>query len=298
MKIKATTTGVLMMLCVYSVAFSQELPNSPALPQISYQLQGEQLTASAEKLLYKSTPQGDLYFYLLRPQTKRKKALPAIIYFCGGGWVQQSVAAQIPTAAWFRDHGIIAIGAEYRVKSVHGTTPLECIKDAKSAVRYVRLNAKRLGIDPNKIILAGGSAGAHIAICTQIDGGDEPGEDLSVSTKPNALVLHNPVLGEGFGSDFFNLHPEFSPIVQVKNGWPPTVLSCGTADKTTPYEYAQKFEGLMKTADNTCELITVKDADHGCDWPVSNPNFLPVLTEMTKFLQKEKFLPKGKIKAG
>jgi hypothetical protein len=50
----------------------------------------------------------------------------------------------------------------------------------------------------------------------------------------------------------------------------------------------------MVSAGNTCKLITVKDADHGCDWPVSNPNFLPVLKEMTMFLQKEKFLPKSK----
>lgn len=252
--------------------------------------------ASSEKILYKTTPQRKLYFYILRPEAKRKKASSAIIYFSGGGWIQQSVAAQIPTAAWFRDQGIIAICAEYRVKNADGTTPLECIKDAKSAVRYVRANAKRLGVDASKIIVAGGSAGAHIALCTQMDDGDEAGEDRSISSKPNALVLHNPVLGEGYGKDFFTLHPEFSPLLQAKNTWPPMVLSCGTADKTTPYIYAQQFERLMISVGNTCKLITVKDADHGCDWPVSNPNFLPVITEMTKFLKKEKFLPNSKIR--
>ena len=107
--------------------------------------------------------------------------------------MQGSVAGQIPNAAWFRDQGIIGICADYRVKNRDGTTPLECIKDAKSAVRYIRINATVLGIDPNKIIVAGGSAGGHIAACTQIEGGDELGEDLAISSKPNALVLHNPV---------------------------------------------------------------------------------------------------------
>jgi xylan 1,4-beta-xylosidase len=176
------------------------------------------------------------------------------------------------------------------VKSRHGTTPLECISDAKSAVRYVRAHASELGIDPGKIIVAGGSAGGHIAACTAVDGGDEPGEDLTISSKANALVLHNPVLGEGFGMDFFSEHPEFSPILHIRKGMPPTIISCGTADKTTPFAVAQRFTKLMKESGNTCELIPVKDADHSCDWPVTNPNFLPTLTRMTRFLQEQKFI--------
>ena len=269
---------------------------SDELPTISYKMSGDSLVANAEKYLYKTISQINLNLYLLRPQLKIKKLLPAIIYFSGGGWLQESVVAQIPNAAWFRDQGIIGICASYRVKSKDGTTPLECIKDAKSAVRYVRTNAIKLGIDPNKIIVAGGSAGGHIAACTQIEGGDEPDENLSVSSKPNALVLHNPVLGEGFGDWFFKHHPQYSPIAQVKKGWPPTILSCGTDDEITPIVFAEKFTKQMQSAGNICELIKLKDADHSGDWPVSNPNFLPTLTKMTMFLQKWGFILNGKIK--
>ncbi|MDP3432743.1 MAG: alpha/beta hydrolase [Bacteroidota bacterium] len=164
------------------------------------------------------------------------------------------------------------------------------MQDAKSAIRYVRAHAKELGIDPNHIIAAGGSAGGHIAACTAIDGGDADSENLKISSKPNALVLHNPVLGEGFGKEFFDVHPEFSPILNVKKGWPPTILSNGTKDKTTPIEFAEKFTRLMNEAGNTCELIRVKDADHSCDWPVSNPNFLPTLQRMTDFLFEQKLI--------
>jgi len=261
------------------------------LPAVTYTLEGTQLMALSEKYLYKKTPQENMYLYLLRPAGKHTTPLPAIIYFTGGGWVNGAVKDQVANAAWFRDQGIIGIDADYRVKNRHGTTPLECIRDAKSAVRFVRAHAKELGIDPNKIIVAGGSAGGHIAACTVIDGGDEPGENLSVSSKANALVLHNPVLGEGFGVDFFNAHPEFSPMLQVKKGWPPTILSCGTKDATTPFIAAEKFTGLMKAAGNNCELIPVKDAEHSCDWPVSNPNFLPTLTRMTGFLKEQHFIP-------
>jgi acetyl esterase len=264
------------------------------IPKVSYTLPGKELMSLSEKILYKKTPQEDMNLYLLRPEGKSRKALPAIIYFTGGGWVNGSVDSQIANAAWFRDHGIIGITADYRVKSRHGTSPVECIRDTKSAVRYVRAHSKELGIDPGKIIVAGGSAGGHIAACTSISGGDEPGEDLTISSKGNALVLHNPVLGEGFGEAFFTEHPEFSPILHISKGWPPTIISCGTVDKTTPFEVAEKFTRLMIEAGNTCELIPVKDADHSCDWPVSNPNFLPTLQRMTQFLVEQKFIPKQK----
>jgi acetyl esterase len=256
----------------------------------SYKLPGKKLVSLAEKVLYKKTPQCDLYMYLLRPNTANKKPLPAIVYFSGGGWINGSVESQIANPAWFRDHGIIGIQADYRIKSKHGTTPMECIEDAKSAVRYIRAHAKQMGIDPNNIIVAGGSAGGHIAACTFIDGGDAVGENVKISSKPNALVLHNPVLGEGFGKQFFATHPEFSPILHIKKGWPPTILSNGTKDDTTPIETAQKFTKLMTEAGNICELIPVKDANHSCDWPVSNPNFLPTLQRMTDFLKEQKLI--------
>jgi len=301
--LKMKNIFVLLILLVSGISFgsdfiskssNQTQPQLTKIQKLSYTLPGKELMSLSEKILYKKTPQEDMYFYLLRPEGKTKKALPAIIYFTGGGWVNGSVDSQIANAAWFRDHGIIGITADYRVKSRHGTSPVECIRDAKSAVRYIRAHAKELGIDPNKIIVAGGSAGGHIAACTAIDGGNEPGEDLTISSRGNALVLHNPVLGEGFGREFFNEHPEFSPILQINKGWPPTIISCGTADKTTPFAVAQKFTGLMIEAGNTCELIPVKDADHSCDWPVSNPNFLPTLQRMTQFLVEQKFIPKRK----
>lgn len=259
--------------------------------EVSYMLPGKQLMELAEKVLYKETPQEDLYLYLLHPLSKSQESLPAIVYFTGGGWVAGTPEGQIPNAAWFRDQGIIGIAADYRVKTRHGTTPVECVRDGKSAIRFVREHAAELGIDPDRIIAAGGSAGGHVTACTAIEGGDEANENLLVSSKPNALVLHNPVLGEGFGPDFFAEHPEYSPILQLKKGWPPTILSNGTKDGTTPYQVAVKFTRLMNEAGNACELISVKEADHSCDWPVSNPNFLPTMQRMLAFLYEQKIIP-------
>jgi len=287
-----------LVLALYLVngTFAQNQKDSVATlvnVKESYKLTGLNLKNLAEKILYKKTPQQDMYLYLLRPLNSSKKALPVIIYFGGGGWECGGVEYQLPSSAWFRDQGILSITADYRVRKRHGTTPLECVEDAKSAVRYIRSHAKDLGINPNKIIVAGGSAGGHLALCTLIEGGDAPDENLKISTKPNALVLHNPVLGIGFRPDFFAEHPEFSPILNIKKGWPPTIISNGTQDKTTPYSGAVNFTKKMNELGNECELITVKDADHSCDWPVSNPNFLPTFTSMTQFLIKHHFIKKN-----
>ena len=69
-------------------------------------------------------------------------------------------------ASLFADAGMIAITADYRVKSRHGVQVVECVKDAKAAIAWVRENAARLGVDPNKIAASGGSAGGHLAAAT------------------------------------------------------------------------------------------------------------------------------------
>ncbi|MBN86612.1 MAG: hypothetical protein CL885_03730, partial [Dehalococcoidia bacterium] len=70
-----------------------------------------------------------------------------------------------------------------------------CIEDGKSAIRWVREHASELGIDPNRLAAGGGSAGGHVAATTGVlKGLDNPAEDASVSSRPRALVLFNPVI--------------------------------------------------------------------------------------------------------
>lgn len=263
----------------------------PEKNSTSYRLDDKILLKSAEKILYKKTSQEDLYLYLLRPSQKTTRPLPAIVYFTGGGWEQGEPTGMIANAAWFRDVGFIGIAADYRVRSRHGTTPLECVKDAKSAVRFVRANAEKLGVDPNAIVAAGGSAGGHLAAACVLEGHDESDENLKISSRPNAIVMHNPVLGKGFGEWFFKEHPECSPLNGVRKGWPPTVLSCGTKDNTTPHAVAVEFTEKMNASGNRCELITVDGAEHSCDWPVTNPAFVPTMMRMTEFLVQQGFNP-------
>ena len=252
------------------------------------------LLAASEKILYKKTPQEDLYGYLLRPAGSSQKALPAILYFSGGGWNANNVTWVIQECAWFRDHGIIAIACDYRVAGRHGTDIPAAVADSKSAVRYVRAHAKELGVDPERIIVAGGSAGGHIAACTAMPGHDEPGEDPSFSSRANALVLGNPVVGKGFNEGFFDQNPTMSPLELAKQkGWPPTILINGTADTITPQAGAELFVQRMKEAGNICELISIVGGGHGATWPTSSAHFEPAFTRVVSFLREHGFVSKG-----
>src|SRR5439155_382516 len=125
-------------------------------------------------------------------------------------------------------------------------TVFDCVKDARSAVRYVRAHAGELGIDPQNIIVSGGSAGGHLAVATAIFSGvDEVGEDTSVSPVPNALVLLFPVIDtskEGYGNAKIGERwKELSPAHNVRSGLPPTIIFHGTGDTTCPFKGAQMF---------------------------------------------------------
>ena len=149
------------------------------------------------------------------------------------------------------------------------TTPFECVEDGKSAIRWVRSHAKELGIAPDQIVAAGGSAGGHVAACTGIiQGYDNKNEDLNVSSVPNAMVLLNPVLDttkQGFGSKKFtpDQQTELSPNHHIREGIVPTIVFHGTADKTVPFENAERFFKLMNEAGNTCELVSAEAKGHG-----------------------------------
>jgi acetyl esterase len=194
---------------------------------------------------------------------------PAIVYFFGGGWMGGSPTQFYQQAKVMAEQGMVAFSADYRVKSRNNTTPFECVKDGKSAIRWVREHAAELGVDPDRIVAAGGSAGGHVAVCTGvIEGCEEAGEKASISSIPNAMILFNPVLDttdKGYGAKSFKpeQQTDLSPCHHVRKGIVPTMVFHGTADKTVPFENAERFTKLMKEAGNECVLIPFEGKDHG-----------------------------------
>ena len=223
-------------------------------------------------VVYKTIGEVELKLHIFEPSRPDAKELsPAIVFFFGGGWVGGTPKQFYHQCEHFASRGMVAISAEYRVKNRHGTTPFECVADGKSAIRWVRANAGRFGVNPNKIVAGGGSAGGHVAACTGvIEGLDEKHEDPNISSKPNALVLFNPAvdlvgLSKKGRSDrgFGNRVKELSPLQHVKKGVPPCIIFHGTADRTVPFESVERFCAAMKKASNVCRLVPFEGKGHG-----------------------------------
>ena len=203
---------------------------------------------------------------------------PAIVFFFGGGWTGGSPKQFESQCRYFASRGMIAMAADYRVKSRQDVKPVACVADAKSAVRWIRANAAKLGIDPQRLAAGGGSAGGHLAAAVAtLPGLDDPSDDKSISCVPNALVLFNPALVlapiegaelKGFESkttaERFGCEPtEISPVHHVKAGLPPTIIFHGKADSTVLYSSAELFTARMTKAGNRCELAGADGQGHG-----------------------------------
>jgi acetyl esterase len=219
---------------------------------------------------YKTVNGIELKLHTFQPADfKASDRRPAIVFFFGGGWTSGTPNQFFQQARTMANQGMVAFSADYRVKSKHQTTPFECVKDAKSAIRYVREHAAELGVNPDRIVASGGSAGGHMAACTGIiSGNEEAGENTKISSAPNAMILFNPVLDttdKGYGVKNFTPGQQtvLSPCHHVRKGIVRTIVFHGTADKTVPFENAERFTKLMKDAGNDCVLVPFPDKDHG-----------------------------------
>jgi acetyl esterase/lipase len=220
-------------------------------------------------VLYKTVGQRTLRAHVFLPEGHAPSdRRPALVFIHGGGWSGGEPRRFYPFADYFVRRGMVAVAIEYRLISEPGITPWECVKDGRSAIRWVGQHAGELGIDPQRIVVSGGSAGGHVAAGTALfDQVNEPGEDTKVPCRPAALVLYFPVIDTspaGYGNRVLGPRwRELSPVDQVRPGVPPTLILHGTADTVTPYAGAVAFRDAMRRAGNECELVAHEGGKHG-----------------------------------
>lgn len=186
------------------------------------------------------------------------KAFPTFVVFHGGSWRTGDPSWHYPDCEYWRARGMIAISVEYRLKDRDQVeVPLTCVQDAKSAIRYLRKNANSLKIDPQKIVVAGGSAGGQLAAATAMltsQATDDVQDDLSVSCKPNAVVLYNP---------YFRCAAELSPPQHIVQGLPPCITFLGDQDPAISVDSLRSFHDALVQAGNTSEYYVGKGGKHG-----------------------------------
>ena len=248
-----------------------------------------------EQKTYKKVGDVELKLHIFNPEGhKASDKKPAIVFCFGGGWNGGSPSQFYPQCEHLAKRGMVAISAEYRVKSRNGTTPIECVKDGNSAVRWVRAHAAELGIDPKKLAAGGGSAGGHVAAATGTTKGIiEKGEDVSISSKPDALVLFNPVYDngpKGYGHSRVKKYwKQISPMHNLDKTTPPTIVFLGTKDSLIPVATAEKYRDLMADAGVKSELFLYEGQPHGF---FNKAKYDETVKEMDRFLVSLGFLAK------
>ena len=239
-------------------------------------------------------------------QTIEKKNNTAIVFFHGGGWAYGTPSEFFTTCERYANMGIMAFSVDYRLSIDNGIipsktiTPIQCVMDAKSAMRWVRENAERLHIDKNKIVASGQSAGGHLALCTaMIDDYNEKTDNLKISCLPNAIMLfsacNNAVEGwcDHLLGDQRTKIWSISPFHNVKKGMPPMIEFHGIDDEQVPKWTVQYFQSEMEKQGNYFEQHMFAGRKHYLG--DGNPKYsryydYDILKIAYEFLRKFKFL--------
>jgi acetyl esterase/lipase len=218
---------------------------------------------------YKSVGDKPLHLHVFHPAGSTPDApRPAIVFFYGGGWSRGTPIQFYPEARHFARRGYVAITVDYRVAATHaGATPFDALADAKSAIRFVRAHAAELGIDPQRVIGAGASAGGHLAAAALSPAFDDPSDDTSVSAQPDALILWYPVIDNGptgYGAERIgDRYPDFSPFHLVERfPPPPTLVFLGTKDVHLSVARAQEYQQRVRQTGARCELELFENSPH------------------------------------
>ena len=254
------------------------------------------LPTPTEKKIYKEVGDTKLEIWIWKPTGwTASDQRSAIVFYHGGGWRNGSPTAFARQSAKLAERGMVAFSVQYRLTSQSGVAVADCVKDAKSAFRWVRTHAAELGIDPEKIAAGGGSAGGHLAAAlATLDALNDEHDDLKVSTQPAALVLFNPalrlnsareqeVVASGAPS-----RADISPYEHVKRGHPPTIIFHGEDDTTVPIQSARDYAAKVEKLGGSCTVLGFAGQKHG--FFNGEPFVWDTLKQADAFLQKQRLL--------
>ncbi len=204
-----------------------------------------------------------------------------VLFMVSGGW-RSHWAPPEQIMGMFRP----LLDDGYTVFAVrHGSAPRykvpEAVADVRRSVRFVRLNAKRLGVDPDRLGVVGGSAGGHLSLMlgTTSDEGNKEAKDpvLRVSNRVAAVVAYFPPtdLREWVRNDTkirrdypaLQFEPDkaddCSPLLHVTSDDPPMLMVHGDKDTLVVLEHSTNLLAKCKEKDVTAELVVIEGAGHG-----------------------------------
>jgi acetyl esterase/lipase len=205
------------------------------------------------------------------------------------------------------DHGYLGMSINYKLsrKEARVAWP-QCVYDAKTAVRWLRKNATRLNIDPERIGVFGCSAGGNLAgmlALTRPEDKLEPtGPDSEISTKVACAIdfygavdlinYHDMKMFDKTRAEAPELYKAASPLTYVHKDGAPMMIVHGTADETVPLSQSETLVKALKEAGAAPEFIVIPDAPHTFDLQPKQMDLRPaVLAFLDKHLKPEAAKP-------
>ena len=216
-----------------------------------------------------------LTFDVYKPKQEAKGV--GVLFMVSGGWRSRWRSPE-QSIGWFKpmlDKGFTVFAVR------HGSSPKyvipEIVEDVRRSVRFIRLRAKKFGVDPERLGVTGGSAGGHLSLMlgTASDSGDSKSKDevLRISDRVAAVVAYfpptdiRPWINKLPDYPALNFEEEkgavYSPLLNVSSDDTPTLLIHGDKDELVPLEHSEKILVEFKKQKVTSELLVIKGAGHG-----------------------------------
>jgi len=266
-----------ILLCIFSVnAFAQEATDTTTYKPVEYPAGYEaQLNVVYAKV---KDWEGKMDMYI---SPKAGKPLPIMINIHGGGWNKGVKESQTGFSTFFKA-GFAVANIEYRLTG-QATAPA-AVEDTRCALIYIIKNAKALNIDPDRIVIMGGSAGGHLALMGGLLANDHrfDGNCPGVDNIKVAVIIDKygitDVWDWGYGATIksrsaknwlgnYATDQKFaasvSPITYVTKNSPPVFIVHGDADPTVPYQQSVDLHKKLLEAGVKTEFMTVPGGLHG-----------------------------------
>lgn len=172
---------------------------------------------------------------------------PAVLWIHGGGWTGGRPEMFLPAAEYSAAQGALGFTVQYRLNSV-----APAVEDVEAALVWIRKNAAELGVDPQRVIAAGDSAGGHLALVL----------GTVTRERANAILAYNPIPDlTGKWADRTASPAEarrLSPLFHIDAATPPVLLLHGTRDSVVAYAESERFQKAHPKA----KLIPYPNAQH------------------------------------
>ena len=232
----------------------------------------------------------DLYL----PAGDGPRPRPAVVIIHGGGWTggDKGARREQNIGTTLAAHGYVGMSVNYVLQTPDGPPVWpRNLHDCKTAVRWLRANAERLRIDPDRVGVIGGSAGGHLAALVGVTGPesglDPEGPYGAFSCRVQAVVdLYGPMADAPAGprriigkspEEAPEAYRQVTPLSHLDKNDPPVLILHGTADKTVPVDDSERFAAALKTAGVRHELVIIPGAPHTFDLQPKQRDLRPVV---------------------